>query len=69
MLDQMNYNNTMSQAYKTKNEGIFAPDYIDNGQSAYMGSPGRGVTGAKNDLKNLLNKFDVEFSDSFPSLE
>jgi hypothetical protein len=23
-----------------------------------MGSPGRGVAGAKNDLKNLLNKFD-----------
>ena len=23
-----------------------------------MGSPGRGVAGAKNDLKNSLNKFD-----------
>jgi predicted ester cyclase len=54
--------NRYFEAYKTKNEGIFdeiiAPDYIDNGQSAYMGSPGRGVAGAKNDLKNLLNKFD-----------
>jgi hypothetical protein len=28
------------------------------GQVAYMGSPGKGVVGAKNDLKNLLNKFD-----------
>ena len=54
--------NRYFEAYKTKNEAIFdeiiAPDYIDNGQSAYMGSPGRGVAGAKNDLKNLLNKFD-----------
>ena len=53
--------NRYFEAYKTKNEAIFdeiiAPDYIDNGQSAYMGSPGRGVAGAKNDL-NLLNKFD-----------
>ena len=35
-----------------------APDYIDHGQTAYMGSPGRGVAGAKNDLKNSLDKFD-----------
>jgi hypothetical protein len=31
------------EAYNTKNEAIFdetiAPDYIDHGQSAYMGSP------------------------------
>ena len=49
-------------AYNNKNEGIFdeiiAPDYIDHGQSAYMGSPGRGVAGAKNDLKNSLDKLD-----------
>jgi len=49
-------------AYNSKNEGIFdeiiAPDYIDHGQSAYMGSPGRGVAGAKNDLKNSLDKLD-----------
>ena len=49
------------EAYNTKNEAIFdeiiAPAYIDHGQSAYMGSPGRGVAGAKNDLKNSLNKF------------
>ena len=35
-----------------------APDYIDHGQTAFMGSPGRGVTGAKNDLKNSLDRFD-----------
>src|SRR5262249_59249487 len=33
------------EAYNTKNDAIFneiiAPDYIDHGQSAYMGSPGR----------------------------
>jgi len=50
------------EAYNTKNETIFdeiiAPDYIDHGQTAFMGSPGRGVTGAKNDLKNSLDKFD-----------
>jgi C-1 hydroxylase len=45
------------EAYNTKNGTIFdeiiAPDYI-----AFMGSPGRGVTGAKKDLKNSLDKFD-----------
>jgi hypothetical protein len=50
------------EAYNTKNETIFdeiiAPDYIDHGQTAFVGSPGRGVTGAKNDLKNSLDKFD-----------
>jgi predicted ester cyclase len=54
--------NRYFDAYNNKNEAIFdeiiAPDYIDHGQSAYMGSPGRGVTGAKNDLKNSLDKFD-----------
>jgi hypothetical protein len=44
------------EAYNNKNEAIFdeiiAPDYIDHGQTAYLGSPGRGVAGAKNDLKN-----------------
>src|SRR5262249_46840960 len=54
--------NRYFEAYNTKNEAIFdeiiAPSYIDHGQSAYMGSPGRGVAGAKNDLKNSLNKFD-----------
>ena len=54
--------NRYFEAYKTKNEGIFdeiiARDYIDHGQVAYMGSPGKGVAGAKTDLKNLLNKFD-----------
>ena len=37
---------------------IIAPDYTDHGQSAYVGSPGRGIDGAKNDLKNSLDKFD-----------
>jgi predicted ester cyclase len=50
------------EAYNNKNEAIFdeiiAPDYIDHGQSAYMGSPGRGIAGAKNDLDNSLDKFD-----------
>jgi len=50
------------EAYNTKNEAIFDeiiyPDYIDHGQIAYMGSPGMGVAGAKNDLKNSLDKFD-----------
>ncbi|MGC2681917.1 MAG: hypothetical protein WA323_08610, partial [Candidatus Nitrosopolaris sp.] len=50
------------EAYNTENDAIFdeiiAPDYIDHGQSAYMGSPGRGVVGAKNDLKNSSDKFD-----------
>jgi hypothetical protein len=55
----------MSQEYKTKNEGIFAHDYIDNGQSAYMGPPARGVTGARNDLKNLLIKNIDKFDGSF----
>jgi predicted ester cyclase len=54
--------NRYFEAYNNKNEAIFdeiiAPDYIDHGQTAYMGSPGIGVAGAKNDLKNSLDKFD-----------
>ena len=50
------------EAYNNKNETIFdeiiSPDYIDHGQSAYMGAPGLGVAGAKNDLKNSLDKLD-----------
>jgi predicted ester cyclase len=50
------------EAYNNKNETIFDeiidPYYIDHGQSAYMGSPGKGVDGAKNDLRNSLNKLD-----------
>lgn len=68
------------EAYNTKNEAVFdeiiSPDYIDHGQSAYIGSPGRGVAGAKNDLKNSLDKLDdsnyvVEAmiaSESYPDL-
>src|SRR5215472_15320642 len=54
--------NRYFEAYNTKNDAIFdeiiAPDYIDHCQSAYMGSPGRGVAGAKNDLRNSLDKLD-----------
>jgi hypothetical protein len=43
--------NRYFEAYKTKNEGTFdeiiAPDYVDDGQVAYMDSPGRGVAGAE----------------------
>jgi predicted ester cyclase len=68
------------EAYNNKNEAIFdeiiAPDYIDHGQSVYMGSPGIGVKGAKNDFKNSLDKLDdfnyvVEAmiaSESYPDL-
>ena len=68
------------EAYNTKNEAIFdeiiAPDYIDHGQSYYMDSPGRGVAGARNDLKNSLDKLDdftyvieaMIASDSVPDL-
>ena len=50
-------------AYNNKNETIFdeiiSSDYIDHGQSAYMGSPGRGIDGAKNDLRYSLDKLDL----------
>jgi hypothetical protein len=50
------------EAYNNKNETIFdeiiSSDYIDHGQSAYMGSPGRGIDGAKNDLRYSLDKLD-----------
>src|SRR5947207_14612021 len=67
-------------AYNSKNEGIFdeiiAPEYVDHGQSAYMGSPGRGVAGAKRDLKYSLDKLDdlnyvveaVIASEAYPDL-
>ena len=39
------------EAYNNKNETLFddiiSPDYIDHGQSVYIGSPGRCVAGAK----------------------
>jgi len=68
------------EAYNNKNEIIFdeiiAPDYIDHGQSAYMGSPGRGIDGAKNDLRYSLDKlYDLNYvvedmiaSPSYPDL-
>jgi predicted ester cyclase len=50
------------EAYNNKDEAIFdeiiAPEYVDHGQSAYMGSPGIGVAGAKRDLKYSLDKLD-----------
>jgi predicted ester cyclase len=49
-------------AYNYKNETIFdeiiSPDYIDHGQTVYMGSPGRGIDGAKNDLRYSLDRLD-----------
>jgi predicted ester cyclase len=50
------------EAYNNKNEAvldeIIDQEYVDHGQSAYMGSPGIGVTGAKHDLQNSLYKLD-----------
>jgi predicted ester cyclase len=49
-------------AYNNRNETIFddiiSSDYLDHGQIAYMGSPGRGIDGAKNDLRYSLDKLD-----------
>jgi predicted ester cyclase len=49
-------------AYNNKNETILgeiiSSDYIDHGQTAYMGSPGRGIDGAKNDLRFSLDRLD-----------
>jgi predicted ester cyclase len=69
LLKHMNINDTMShievnkaiiqryfEAYNNKNEAIFdeiiSPDYVDHGNN------GRGIAGAKNDLKFSLDKFD-----------
>jgi predicted SnoaL-like aldol condensation-catalyzing enzyme len=84
VMSQVEINKTIIQryfeAYNNKNEAIFdeiiAPEYIDHGQSAYMGSPGRGVAGAKNDLENSLAKLhDLNYvveamiaSPSYPDL-
>jgi hypothetical protein len=49
-------------AYNNKNETIFdeiiSSDYIDHGQPASTGSPGRGIDGAKNDLRYSLDRLD-----------
>jgi hypothetical protein len=49
-------------AYNNKNEKIFdeiiSSDYIDHGQTVTMGSPGRGIDGAKNDLRYSLKRLD-----------
>jgi predicted ester cyclase len=66
LMSQIEMNKAIIQryfdAYNNKNETIFdeiiSSDYIDHGQSAYMGSPGRGIAGAKNDLKYSLDKLD-----------
>jgi ketosteroid isomerase-like protein len=46
------------EAYDNKDEAIFdeiiAPEYVDHGQSAYMGPPRIGVAGAKHDLLPIL---------------
>ena len=65
-MSQIEFNKTVIhryfEAYNNKNEAIFdeiiSPDYIDHGQSAYMGSPGMGIAGAKNDLRYSLDKLD-----------
>ena len=65
-MSQVEINKTIIQryfeAYNNKNEAIFdeiiSSDYVDHGQTSYMGSPGRGVAGAKNDLKYSLDKLD-----------
>ena len=63
---QIEFNKTVIhryfEAYNNKDEAIFdeiiSPDYIDHGQSAYMGSPGMGLVGAKNDLRYSLDRLD-----------
>jgi predicted ester cyclase len=49
-------------AYNNKNETIFdeiiPSDYIDHGQTVATGSPGRGIDGAKNDLRYSLDRLD-----------
>lgn len=66
ILSQIEMDKTIIQryfdAYNNKNETIFdeiiSSGYIDHGQSAYMGSSGRGIDGAKNDLRFSLDKLD-----------
>jgi hypothetical protein len=66
IMSQIEMNKALIQryfdAYNNKNETIFdeiiSSDYIDHGQSAYMGSPGRGIDGAKNDLRFSLDRLD-----------
>jgi predicted SnoaL-like aldol condensation-catalyzing enzyme len=60
-------------AYNNKNETIFdeiiSSDYIDHGQTASTGSPGRGIDGAKNDLRYSLDKLeDMIASPAYPDL-
>jgi predicted ester cyclase len=49
-------------AYNNKNETVFdeiiSSDYIDHGQTVTTGSPGRGIDGAKNDLRYSLDRLD-----------
>ena len=49
-------------AYNNKNETILgeiiSSDYIDHGQTVTTGSPGRGIDGAKNDLRYSLDRLD-----------
>jgi hypothetical protein len=64
--------NRYFEAYKTKNEAIFdeiiAPDYIDHGQVAYMGSPHinfRGVSIYRIQNGKMVETWHV--TDSLPS--
>ena len=78
MISQVEINKArLLTAYNTKNEAIFdeiiSTDYIDHGQTSYMDAPGRGVAGAKNDLKHAIDNFDdlnnvVEPNDCIRSL-
>ena len=68
------------EAYNKKDEAIFdeiiSSNYVDHGQSAYMGSPGRGIDGAKNDLRYSLDRLDelnyvveaIVASEAYPDL-
>ena len=66
IISQIELNKEIIQLYfeasNNKEEAIFdeiiAPDYIDHGQTAYMGASGIGVAGAKNDFKNSFDKLD-----------
>ena len=84
IMSQIEMNKSIIQryfdAYNNKNDTIFdeiiSSDYIDHGQTAYMGSPGRGIDGAKNDLRFSLDKLadlnyvveDMIASPAYPDL-
>jgi len=81
-MSQVEHNKAIIQryfeAYNNKAEAIFdeiiASDYVDHGQSPDLGST--GISGAKNDLRNSLDKFedfnyvieDLIASEAYPDL-